>query len=160
MRYPEPSELLDQLAYLVDELRLMAPLMVRVPRPLLEARPMLDTPSILETLGSRITAEEALIQELEKHPSKPPSNLSVSATSEASWNRFPVDELLYRLQEARQRTVSLLEEVPVELWEPEKETGSLAAFVYAWIQEDVHALRYIGERLRESQLTLRPPSPL
>ncbi len=153
MRYPPPSALIDQFAYLVDELHLMTPFMKQVPRPLLEARPMQDTPSILEMLGQRATAEERLLHHLKQRRFTPPS----PPVPDKRWNQFPVEELLQRLQTARQHTVSFLETLPEELWEPEKETGSLASLIYDWIQEDVRVLRYIGERLRESQLTLRAP---
>lgn len=148
---PTPDEmraaLLEQLAYLVDELEAQRPHLARLPGPLLEGRPYDGAPSLKELYGRMVAAEEARRARLTATPPPPPP---------ADWNAVPLDELLDRLQAARRAVTAALDARPPAEWTRALNTpDDPFALAHGCIQHDAECLREIGYRLHESHLTRR-----
>ncbi len=157
--------LVEQLAFLIDEIEAQKPLLRRVPAWALEGRPFAGERSIKEMYGMmadadatvhlphlrRIVEEEAPVLDVSPSPTL--------AASEA-WNEVAVDALLERVQTARAALATFLRSLTPEQWSRAGVVGGERRDVYTYvhgiIQDDADALRAVGFRLHESHLTTRP----
>ena len=156
--------LLDQLAYLIDEIEAQKERPGQLPAPLLEGRPFEGEQSIKEMYGLLAAADAHVhlphLQQIgaEDHPTLAvPDRGALLAL--AAWNAHPLDALLQQIQTGRQALLDYLDALTPEAW---TRTGTLAgtphdvyAYAHAIVQNDTDALRTIALRLHDSQLTLR-----
>ena len=166
------AALLDQLAYLQDELEALRPVVGRVPDTLQEGRPLPSDLSLKETYGLiatldadvRLARLRHMVAEDEPH---------FDAVDEAAlaaredWNARPIEAILDQVQAARQALVEALRALPEAEWTrtgffndpsppPRPVRRDVYAFAHAITQHDTDVLRAIGHRLHESHLTRRP----
>ena len=153
--------LLDQLAFLIDEIEALKAVVDRVPTPLLEARPPNNEPSLKETYGLLATLDEAVylprLQHMtaEEEPAFDPVDEAALA-EQTGWNDQPIDLILDRVQDARRALLAFLHALPPEAWWRTGRFGEQRRDVYGLAhhitQHDVDLLRTVGYRLHESNL--------
>ncbi|RMF51451.1 MAG: DinB family protein [Bacteroidetes bacterium] len=151
--------LVDQLAYLIDEVEAQRPLLRRLPAWVLEGRPFAGTWSIKEMYGALAAADERVhlpvLRRLVagEEPSCAEADLTALQACEP-WNTLPLEALLDRVQAARRALVAFLRALPPEAWERTARFGAtqrdLYACVHAIILQDTDCLREVGYRLHES----------
>jgi hypothetical protein len=160
--------LLGQLAYLIDEVAAMRRLADWIPEPLQIARPLPEEPSVRETYGMLIAADEqvfgpALEALLEGTAHRLPLPNDVQLQTLEDWNAFPLPVLLDRLQQARRTLLMRLKQATPEAWEHAALCGSerwdVYRYVYAIVQHDLELLRALGYRLHSAVLPGRPRPP-
>ncbi len=153
--------LLDQLAFLIDEIEALKAVVDRVPQPLQEARPLPQDLSLKETYGLLATLDEAVyLPQLrrmiaEDDPAfEAPDEQALAAP--AAWNDHPFDAILDRVQDARRSLLAFLRTLPPEAWTRAAHFGNDRRDVYGLAhhitQHDVDLLRAVGYRLHESRL--------
>lgn len=153
--------LLEQLAYLVDEVTALQGLVARVPEPVLEGRPLPGEPTLKEMFGllaacdehvflpqfKRMVAEEEPVFDAVDEPQL------VAATA---WNEWAMPSLLERIRDARSRLVDFLSALPEREWTRTGRFGGEVYDVYSRAyhvtQHDLDVLRTVGMRLHESRL--------
>ncbi len=169
---PEPGDtaalraaLLEQLAYLIDEVEALKVVVGRVPEPLQEARPPGQALSMKETYGLLATLDEAVyLPRLRRMVAEDEPAFDAVAepalVEQAGWNAQPIAHILERVQQARRRLVAFLRALPSEAWTragrfdgARRDAYGLAHHV---TQHDADLLRAVGYRLHESHLTERP----
>ncbi|MFB3131052.1 MAG: DinB family protein [Rhodothermales bacterium] len=156
--------LLDQLAYLIDEIEALKAVIDRVPVPLLEARPPNGDPSLKETYGLLATLDEEVylprLQQMmaQDEPAFDPVDEATLA-ERAGWNDHPIELILERVQDARRALLVFLRALPPEAWTHTGRFGERRRDVYSLAhhitQHDVDLLRTVGYRLYESNLLTR-----
>ena len=162
---PTPTELrsilLDQLAYLIDELEAQKGHLARVPPAVLEGRPFDGEPTLKEMYGCMIDAEETIhlpgVERMIRReaPHVAPPDPATPVAQEA-WNDVDMPDLLARLQAARRSLVALLKALPPAAWTTAGTLDDLYTLAHAITRHDAENLRTIGYRLHESHLTSRP----
>ena len=153
------TALLDQLAYLIDEMEALKAVVGRVPPPLPQARPLRQALSLKELYGLFATLDEAVylprLRQMiaEDTPAFDAVDEAVLA-AEAGWNDQPIDRILERVQEARRGLLAFLHALSPEAWtragrfaDERRDVYSLAHQI---TQHDVDLLRTVGHRLHES----------
>ncbi len=158
------AALLDQLAYLIDELEAQKGLLHRIPDWALEGRPFEGEWSIKERYGALAAADVSVhLPQLrriveEDTPALEAPDRQALMTSEA-WNEVEIGPLLERVQAARTALTAFLRTLTPEQWARTGSVGGVPqdvyAYVHAVIQHDADGLRAIGYRLHESHLTAR-----
>ena len=153
--------LLDQLAFLIDEIEALKAVVDRVPTSLLEARPPNNEPSLKQIYGLLATLDEAVylprLQHMtaEDEPVFDPVDEAALA-EQAGWNDQPIDRILDRVQDARRALLAFLRALPPEAWRRTARFGEQRRDVYGLAhhvtQHDVDLLRTVGYRLHESNL--------
>ncbi len=153
--------LLDQLAFLIDEIEALKAVVDRVLTPLLEARPPNNEPSLKETYGLLATLDEEVylprFQQMmtEDEPAFDPVDEAALA-ERAGWNDHPIEPILERVQDARRALLAFLRALPPEAWRHTGRFGERSRDVYGLAhhitQHDVDLLRTVGYRLYESTL--------
>lgn len=157
----DPEALLDQLAYLGDEVAALEQIIERVPNVLLEGRPTPDERSIKETYGL-IAARDArrrlpLVRHLAGDVPSPDLPDEAALLGDTEWNALPMGELLAQVRAARAAFVEALRDLPQPAWQrPMPDGTTLAGWVYGIIQDDAARLREMAERLHASHMTQRP----
>jgi len=156
--------LLDQLAYLIDEVEALKAVVDRVPEPLQAARPLEEDLSLKEIYGMLVTLDEAVhLPRLRRMVAEDePAFDAVEAASlvrAAGWNEQPILAILDRVQQTRRDLLSFISVLPAGAWTSTAYIGAVRSDVYglahAITQQDVDLLRMIGYRLHESHLTRR-----
>lgn len=156
--------LLDQLAYLVDEIEALRGIVHRVPEPVLTARPPGEALSIKQAYGVLAVLDEAVhlprFRRLaaEDEPAFEPPDPAGFAAHEA-WDDAPIDALLARVQAARRALVAFLRTLPPDAWARTATVDGVLhdgyALAHAVTQHDADLLRPVGYRLHEARLTGR-----
>jgi|SRR5690606_31052340 len=157
-RSPEElrTALLDQLAYLIDEIEALKPVIDQVPDGLQQVKADATGLSLRETYGF-IAAydEQVVVPHLERLlEEKHPVLAAVDAEAliaDARFNEQSAEVLLREVQRARQDLLEVLRRLSAEDW---KRTGMLGgephdvyALTHALIQHDADLLRAIGYHL-------------
>lgn len=141
---PPPAEdrraaLLDQLAYLRDELALLPGLLPRLSRPLLVERPRPDTPSFVETIGAIARADAARLGALGQPAPAWPDD---------------ADEVTGPLARFDAGRLALVDALARADWSAPLPSGEpIEAFARRAVLDDAEALRTIGAFLFEAQRT-------
>ncbi|HET6567602.1 MAG TPA: DinB family protein [Rhodothermales bacterium] len=158
--------LTDQLAYLLDEVEALAPVIGRVPEKILSGRPREDEWSIKEIYGLIATADaqvrlpnlEYMITEDE--PDLAELDEAALIGSASPWGEREIGDILQQVRSARTALVQFLRGLPASEW---GRTGTLEGqrlavrdYAYRIAQEDTDYFRTLGRRLHESHLTSRP----
>ena len=155
------AALLDQLAFLFDEIEALKAVIDRMPAPLLEARPPSDALSVKETYGLLVTLDEAVylprLQHMIAEDDPAFDAVDEAALAEqAGWNDQPIAGILDRVQDARRALLSYLQTLPPEAWSRAGRFGEQRRDVYGLAhhitQREVDLLRAVGYRLHESRL--------
>jgi len=138
------TAIVEQLAYLIDELEAQRPWITRIPEFQLTGKPMDSTPSLLEMYieMSRKEWEEFL-----------PSLGILSPSTKTTPS--DISGVLDLIQEGRRALVSKLEATPSSGWSDlvEGTDTNLFTFAFQITQSDGTFLKSIAERLHESMIT-------
>lgn len=158
--------LLDQLAYLIDELEAQTPLLGRVPEALLEARPLPDVWSVKERYGLLAAMDEIVHSPvLERMAGEEEPVLEVpepqALVHREAWNSNSIGALVGRIQAARRAVLAALADLPEAGWERTAVVGGerqhVYAFVHRIVQHDADVLRAVGHLLFERRSTQGAP---
>lgn len=161
------TALLDQLAHLLREIEALQQVLPLVPEPLQTTHPLPEEPSLRETYGILVAADEQVflptLQALVVGQAKALALPDDQALQKAeNWNARPLAETLQRLEQVRQQLILLLQEAPPEVWEQpvpcQEETWDLYQYVYFIIQHDTELLRALACHLYTAYLPGRPRS--
>lgn len=153
--------LLEQLAYLIDEIEALKAVIDRVPVPLLEARPPNGDPSLKQTYGLLAALDEEVylprLQQMMAQDDPAFDSVDEAALVErAGWNDHSIEAILERVQDARGALLAFLRALPPEAWRRTARFGEQRRDVYGLAhhvtQHDVDLLRTVGYRLHESNL--------
>jgi hypothetical protein len=155
-------QLLEQVAYLIDEVRAVKGLVHRIPEEILTGHPFPGARSIKELYGL-IAAEdeffhlpvlEALAAYAVRLPSRPGED---DLIARVAWDVQSIDAILDRVIEMRTRVVAMLEALPGDAWEhsfsADGAEENLFRIAHAITQSDADRLRSVGERIRDSRLS-------
>lgn len=158
------TRLLDQMAYLCDEVAALKPIIDRIPPEVQDGRPMEDDLSIKEIFGLLATINErvylpalqqTIADETPAFDDVEPSTL----IADAEWNAQPIDSILDHIQRTRTAVVDFLQALPASEWRRTATFGDQKRDIYGLAhhitQQDVAHLSAIGYRLHESKLTSR-----
>ncbi|QXD17015.1 DinB family protein [Rhodocaloribacter litoris] len=162
---PLQRMLLDQLAYLIEELEAQKPLLERLPPWVLEGRPFEEAWSVKEYYGVLAAADAEIhlpaVRQLATAPAPalaPPEREALRTRED--WNALEITTLLERIQTGRRALVDFLSHLPPRAWQRTGRIGEaerdLQTYVHEIILHDTECLRAIGYRLHESHLTTRP----
>ncbi|SHK86467.1 DinB family protein [Rhodothermus profundi] len=159
------AALIEQLAHLLREVEALQQVIDIVPEPLQTARPLPEEPSVRETYGMLVAADERVFlpavqafltgqaRELEL-----PDDDALRTVE--NWNTYPLPAILKRLQQVRRELVALLQQAPSEAWDRtascEEETWDLYQYAYFIIQHDTELLRALAYRLHAAYLPGKP----
>ncbi|MDQ7039729.1 MAG: DinB family protein [Rhodothermus sp.] len=159
------TALIEQLAHLLREIEALQQVIDLVPEPLQTARPLPEEPSLRETYGILVAADEqvflptlrALLAGTAERLTLPDDR---SLQQVEDWNTYPLPDILKRLQQRRQELVALLQTVPPEAWEHKvpcgEEAWDLYRYAYFMIQHDTELLRALAYRLHTAYLPGKP----
>ena len=160
------AALLDQVAYLIDEVDALRGVIDRVPQSVLEGRPLDGDRSIKELFGLLAARDEKVYLPFLEHVMAEGGRSSLDPVPEsellavAEWNRQPIDDILERLQRARGALLQVLHEMPVRAWGRRgyygEERLDVFQLTHSITQHDADLLRAVGYRLHESNLSNRP----
>ncbi|ARA93562.1 hypothetical protein AWN76_010590 [Rhodothermaceae bacterium RA] len=157
--------LVDQLAYLIDEIEMLRGRIDRVPASILEARPLPGDLSVKELFGLIATRDAdvrlPLLRRMmaEAEPVFSPAD-DRALVQGGGWNDRSIEAILTELQAARRALVEAVQALPAAAWTRTARFGEASRSVYellhAAIQQDADDLRTLGYRLYESNLSGRP----
>jgi hypothetical protein len=156
--------LLDQVAYLVDEIEALRTVVGDVPEQIKSGRPAPDALTMKELYGAIATLDAKVRRPRiarivdEDEPALTPVDPEAEVR-EADWNEQEMDAILDRVAEARQELVTVLDDLPLEAWHRtatlEDESMTLFALVHGITQADAERLRDLGYRLHGAHLSER-----
>lgn len=148
--------LLEQLAYLIDEIEALKPVARRVPEPLQAARPLPTDFSMKEIYGLLAMLDETVhlprFRRLaeEDTPAFEPVDEAALVGAQA-FGEVPLSDLLSRVQQARRRLVDFLRALPPEVWARPATLGGTPydgyALAHRITQQDADRLRPLAYRL-------------
>ena len=156
--------LIDQFAYLVDEVTALSTVVDSLPEEILGGRPEPDVLSMKELYGAittldgevRRTRVERLVSEDE--PTLEPVDIDAKVR-EADWNEREIGAILDELKQTRRELTDRFNDLPLEAWHRtatlDAETLTLFALVYRMTQYDFERLRDLGYRLHGAHLSDR-----
>lgn len=157
--------LIEQVAYLIDEVTALEGLLNRVPDSVLSEKPM-GKWSIKEVLGHLADCDRDIflprLKTICKEPHPEFENIDQDRlVEESAWNDRSLEEILRALKEERYAVVDYLRSVPEEQWIrsgvfPNGKDRTIFDVAYYISQHDAHHLRSIAMLLHESHLTDRP----
>ncbi len=162
------TTLLDQLAYLIDEIEALKGVVTHVPEPILEARPLPTDFSVKETYGLLATLDEMVylprFQQTVAEDNPTFETVDQAAlVAEASWHDHPLPAILERVQTARKALLTFLHTLPSEAWHHTAQVNGAPRDLYAQAhhitQHDVDLLRTVGYRLHESRPIRKTGAP-
>lgn len=140
------ESILDQLAYLIDELEAQRPWLMRISEVQMKGKPMDSMPSLLE-----MYAEMARL-EWENHVPL------LTHESRASARTEDISQILDQIQEGRKIIVTRLSALQTEQWEEfvrEGECKRIHQFAFEMTRSDGDLLKAIAERMHESMITFK-----
>ncbi|MEM1094739.1 MAG: DinB family protein [Bacteroidota bacterium] len=153
------AALIDQLAYLGDEVEALRQIVKVVPEPLLSGRPLPDDHSIKELYGW-IAQQDADVHRPRLERLLAEDTPRVDAVDQAAmlarrnWNAVSIDAILTAVQDERARFVQFVAAIPEAEWtrtlDLEATRYDVYAYLYAVIQANTADLRMLGYRLHES----------
>lgn len=158
------NALLDQLAYLVDEIEALETVVGDVPEQIKNGRPAPDALTMKELYGAiaMLDADVRVPRVKRIQQNDEPTLAPVDADErvrDQGWNEKPMDAILDRVVEARQELVDVLRDLSLECWQRtatlEKERVTLFDLVYEMTQADAKRLRDLGYRLHNAHLSNR-----
>ncbi len=159
------TALIEQLAHLLREIEALQQVIDLVPEPLQTARPLPEEPSVRETYGILVAADEqvflptlrALLAGTAERLTLPDDQALQQAED---WNAHPLPDILNRLRQSRQALIALLRTAPPEVWEHRvpcgEEAWDLYQYAYLIIQHDTELLRALAYRLHTAHLPGKP----
>lgn len=159
---PEPTDdraalreaLLEQVAYLLDEVQALRPFLARLPEPLRTSRPLPDEPSIQECYGRLVAYDERRVLPWLRRVTKGNDAAYAVSEEQPDWNAFAPAALLDRVTAARKAVVAAFEALPPAGWLAEAPLGDDRVDAYTLAhrvtQHDADTLRTIGYRLHET----------
>ncbi|PSQ76253.1 MAG: DinB family protein [Bacteroidetes bacterium QH_7_62_13] len=156
--------LVDQLAYLVDEIEALRTVIGGLPEQIKSDRPAPDTLTMKELYGAIATLDAEVrrprIERIldEETPTLDPVDPD-EEVREAGWNEKELPAILDRLQEARQALVDRLTNLPLDAWHRtatlDGESVTLFDLAHRATQTDAERLRDLGHRLHGAHLSDR-----
>jgi len=153
------ARLIDQLAYLCDEIEALHPIIDRIPPEVQSGRPMSDDLSIKEIFGLIATINaDIYLPALQQMIAEDNPTFSDTPTdtlmAEHNWNAQPMSAILDAIADARQSLVAFLTALPANEWQRTATFGDQLRDVYGVAhhitQQDVTYLSAIGYRLHAS----------
>jgi hypothetical protein len=156
--------LLDQMAYLVDEIEALRSVVGTLPDAITSGRPAPDALTMKELYAALATLDEAVRSDrvAQIAEDEAPSFESVDvdeAVREAGWNEKDIDDILRQVQDAREALVDQLTALPLEAWHHsatlDGDTVTLFDLVHRMTQADAERLRDLGYRLHGAHLSDR-----
>ena len=156
--------LLDQLAYLIDEIEALQTVIGGLPEQIKSGRPAADALTMKELYGAIATLDaEVRRSRIERIVDEDEPTLDAvdpdAEVREAGWNEQEMDAILDRVKEARQDLVDVLQDLSLEAWHRTGtlEDGSVTLFslVHRITQADAERLRDLGYRLHGAHLSER-----
>jgi hypothetical protein len=156
--------LLDQLAYLVDEIEALQTVVGDLPEQIKSGRPAPDVLTMKELYGAIITLDtEVRAQRIERIVNEDDPALEAvdpeEEVREEGWNEQEIEAILDRVAEARQELIDQLTSLPLEAWHRtatlEDESVTLFDLVHRITQADAERLRDLGYRLHGAHLSDR-----
>lgn len=161
--------LIDQMEYLIDEIRALKTVVHQVPDEVQGGRPteqdlsMKELYGVIASLdrGPRRQAIERVVSEEAPEIALPDS----AALAEADgWNEQSIDAVLDAVQDARAGFVKTLRALPLEQWERradvEGEELTVFELVYRMAKNDMQRMRALGHRLHGANLSQGGDDPL
>jgi hypothetical protein len=156
--------LLDQLAYLVDEIEALQTVIGGLPEQIKSGRPAPDALTMKELYGAIAMLDAEVrrprIERIvgEDDPTLDPVDPEAEVR-EAGWNEQEMDDILDRVTEARQELVEVLDDLPLDAWHRtatlDGETVTLFTLAHRITQADAERLRDLGYRLHGAHLSDR-----
>lgn len=156
------TALLDQLAYLIDEIEALQDVVGDLPDPVKNDRPAPDTLTMKEIYGALATldAEVRRPRILQMIEEDNPTFESITIDDEVrsgAWNDRPMDDILDQVKDARQALVDAVKALSVDQWHRTAtiDDASVTVFdlVHQMTQEDADRLRNLGYRLHGAHLS-------
>ncbi len=156
--------LLDQLAYLVDEIEALQTVIGGLPEQIKSGRPAPDTLTMKELYGAIATLDtEVRRPRIERIlDEESPALTTVDPDEEAraaDWNEQELPVILDRVREARHELVNVLTDLPLTAWHRtatlDDESVTLFDLVHRATQADAERLRDLGYRLHGAHLSER-----
>ena len=155
--------ILDQLAYLLDEIDALEPIIGRIPDALQTVRPfgqrsLREIYGLLATYDRQVYLPRFHRMVAEEEPTFVEADEDALLEA-ANWNEVPLKDILDPIREARRALLSFLEALPEADWSRTAYLGEHRLDVYRLAhhitQHDADLLRTVGQRLHESHLTTR-----
>lgn len=163
------ATLIDQIAYVGDEVEALRAVISRVPQPVLEGRPLASDRSIKELFGLLAARDRRMrlpfVQQVVAEDDPTLDAVDEDALLESSaWNERRIGDILDEVAAARSELVDALEALPEDAWKRggsrDGEQQTLYALAHAATQEDNDVLRAVTMRLHDSNLSGRAqPAP-
>ncbi len=160
MRYSSPEQrraaLLDQLAYLIDEVEALKPVIDQVPEALQQLKTDAAGLSLRETYGWIAAYDElVMLPQLQQLLAEETPTLVVTdeqtLIAEASFNEQAPEVLLAEVQRARRDVLAVLQAISADAWNRKGLLDGAPVDVYALAhsltQHDANLLRAIGYHL-------------
>jgi len=156
--------LLDQLAYLIDEIEALKTVIGGLPEQIKSGRPAPDVLTMKELYGAIATLDaEVRSRRVDRIVDEDNPTLDAVDPDEearkAGWNEQEIDSILDRVAEARQALVDQLTALPPAAWRRtatlEDESITLFDLVHRITQADAERLRDLGYRLHGAHLSDR-----
>lgn len=156
--------LLDQLAYLVDEIEALQTVVGDVPQQIKNGRPAPDALTMKELYGAIATLDDEVRQPriAQMMDADDPSFDAVDVNPrvrDAGWNDRSMADILGQVTAAREALVDQLSAVPLEAWHRtaslDGDAVSVFDLVYRMTQDDAERLRSLGYRLHDAHLSER-----
>lgn len=158
------TRLLDQLAYLCDEVVALQPIVDRIPEEVQSGRPIDSDLSIKEIFGLLVTINRHVyLPALQQMIADDEPTFSDTPTAElladTDWNAHSIPSILEAIAEARRSVVAFLQALPATEWQRtatfDDQKRDIYGVAHSITQQDVTYLSAIGYRLHESKLTSR-----
>jgi len=158
------TALLEQLAYLVDEIEALQfvvgdlPEQIKSGRPAPDALTMKELYAAISTLDAEVRRSrvERIVET--EDPTVEPVDVD-ERVRDAGWNDEPIGDILDRVRDARAALVDQLESLSLEDWHRsatlEGEAVTLFTLVHRMTQADAERLRDLGYRLHGAHLSDR-----
>ena len=158
------TALLEQLAYLVDEIEALQTVVGGLPEQIKSGRPAPDTLTMKELYAALATLDadvrrprvEQIVET--EDPTFAPVDVD-EEVRDAGWNDEPIADILDRVRDARAALVDRLESLPLEAWHRtatlDGEPVTLFTLVHRMTQADADRLRDLGYNLHGAHLSDR-----
>jgi len=158
------TALLEQLAYLVDEIEALQSVVGDLPEQIKSGRPGPDTLTMKELYAAISTLDadvrRSRVERIVEAEAPTLEPVDVDETvREAGWNDAPIGDILDRVRDARAALVDQLEALSLADWHRtatlDGEPVTLFTLVHRMTQADAERLRDLGYRLHGAHLSDR-----